>query len=109
MDMNPVGSRKSAVQFRHQLDYMPDASLPPAKNSTNPYLQRMDAEGSEARNIVREFRDAVTEDNRERDLESSKRLTERQFQDRWLPKQAADDAASLQAYELLRPKQYTDL
>ncbi len=106
MDMNPVGSRKSAGQFRHQLEYMPNNALPPTKNSTNPFLQRMDAEGSDARNIVREFRDAVTEDNRERDVEAAKRLADRQFADRWLPPQVAEEAAALQAYELLRPKQY---
>jgi hypothetical protein len=106
MDMNPVGSRKATGQFRHQLEYMPNNALPPTKNSTNPFLQRMDAEGSDARNIVREFRDAVTEDNRERDVESAKRLAERQFADRWLPPQVAEEAAALQAYELLRPKQY---
>ncbi len=106
MDMNPTGTRKSTGQFRHQLDYMPDNTLPPTKNSTNPFLQRMDAEGSDARNIVREFRDAVTEDNRERDVEAAKRLADRQFADRWLPPQVAEEAAALQAYELLRPKQY---
>lgn len=106
MDMNPIGTRKATGQFRHQLDYMPNNALPPAKNSTNPFLQRMDAEGSDARNIVRELRDAVNEDNRERDVESAKRIAERQFADRWLPPQAAEEAAALQAYELLRPKQY---
>lgn len=106
MDMNPTGTRKGTGQFRHQVDYMPDTNLPPAKNSTNPFLQRMDAEGSDARNIVREFRDAVTEDNRERDVEAAKRLANRQFADRWLPPQVAEEAAALEAYELLRPKQY---
>jgi hypothetical protein len=108
MDMNPTSSRKDAGQFRHQLEYMPTNSLPAEKNSTNPYLQRLDAEGSDARNIIRELRSAVSEDNRERDLESSKRLAERQFQNRWMPQQEAETAASLQAYELLRPKQYHD-
>lgn len=109
MDMNPVGTRKTTVQHRHQLDYMPDTNLPPAKNSTNPYLQRLDAEGADSRNIVREFRGAVTEDNRERDVESAKRLADRQFADRWLPPQVAEEAAALQAYELLRPKQYHEM
>jgi hypothetical protein len=109
MDMNPVGTRKATGQFRHQLDYMPDNRLPTTENSQNPFLQRLDAQGSDARNIVREFRDAVTEDNRERDVESAKRLADRQFADRWLPPQAAEEAASLQAYELLRPKQYFDM
>ena len=106
MDMNPTSSRKDTGQFRHQVEYMPGNSLPAEKNSTNPYLQRLDAEGADARNIIRELRTAVVEDNRERDLESSKRLASRQFQDRWLPTQEAETAASLQAYELLRPKQY---
>lgn len=106
MDMNPVGTRKTTGQFRYQLDYMPDTTLPPQQNSTNPYLQRLDAQGSDGRNIIRELRDAVTEDNRERDIESAKRLAERQFNDRWLPPQKAEEAAMLQAYELLRPKQY---
>lgn len=108
MDMNPVGTRRSGAQFRHQLDYMPSVALPPERNSTNPFLQRLDAEGRDARNIVREFRDAVVEDNRERDLAASRRMTERQFQDRWVPPDAAKEMESLQAYELLRPKQYTD-
>lgn len=108
MDMNPVSTRRTTTQFRHQLDYMPNVSLPPERNSTNPFLQRLDAEGRDARNIVREFRDAVVEDNRERDLAASRRMTERQFQDRWIPPDAAKEMESLQAYELLRPKQYTD-
>jgi hypothetical protein len=108
MDMNPIGTRRSGVQFRHQLDYMPDTKLPPKENSANPYLQRMDAEGSESRNIVREFRGAVVEDNRERDVEASRKITDRQFQDRWLPPNEAEQAASIQAYELLRPKTYSD-
>ncbi len=108
-DMNPVGTRKSTGQFRHQLEYMPDNTVPTNKNSTNPYLQRLDAEGSDARNIVREFRDAVVEDNRERDVDAARRLADRQFTDRWLPPQVAEGAASLQAYELLRPKQYFEM
>jgi hypothetical protein len=108
MDMNPENSRNTTVKFRHQLDYMPTNQLPPRENSENPFLQRLDARGDDARNIVREFRDAVVEDNRELSLESSKKLTERQFQDRWIPTQLAEEAAVLQAYELLRPKQYTD-
>lgn len=108
MDMNPLSTRRTTTQFRHQLDYMPNVSLPPERNSTNPFLQRLDAEGRDARNIVREFRDAVVEDNRERDLAASRRMTERQFQDRWIPPDAAKEMESLQAYELLRPKQYTD-
>jgi hypothetical protein len=109
MDMKPEGTRKGVGNYRFQLEYMPDNTVPdPSKNSQNPFLQRLDAAGSDGRNIVREFRDAVVEDNRERDIESSKRMANRQFQDRWLPPQVAEEAAALQAYELLRPKQYFD-
>ncbi len=106
MDMNPEASRRNTNQFRFQLDYMPSNTLPAQENSTNPYLQRMDAAGSDSRNIVRELRGAVVEDNRERDVEANKRLTERQFVDRFMPPKMAADASSLEAYELLRPKQY---
>jgi hypothetical protein len=109
MDMNPIGTRRATGTFRAQLEYMPTNQLPPEENSTNPYLQRLDAEGREARNVAREFRSAVTEDNRERDIAASKRITDRQFQDRWLPPQTGGaDISSLEAYELLRPKQYSE-
>jgi Sec-independent protein translocase protein TatA len=108
MDMNPQSSRQSVGQFRFQQEYMPGNEVPSSTNSTNPYLQRLDAAGSDARNIIREFRSAVTEDNRERDVEASKKLNQRQFQDRWLPPQITEEVSSLEAYELLRPKQYFD-
>lgn len=108
MDMNPIPSRRTTQQFRMQPDYMPSTTLPAQENSTNPYLQRLDAGGSDTRNIIRELRGAVVEDNRERDVEANKRLTERQFVDRFMPPKMAADASSLEAYELLRPKQYFD-
>jgi hypothetical protein len=110
MDMNPTCSRISNKQYRHVPEYIPSTatSLPPTTNSTNPYLQRLDTAGSDARNVMRELRSAVSEDNRERDIEASRRLAERQFADRWMPPQMSADNASLQAYELLRPKQYFD-
>ena len=124
MDMNPIASRTNAVQYRVQPQYFPDPARGPAKQSDlgvpplpaglavpptsfsgNAYTQRMDASGSDSRNMIRELRGAVVEDNRERQIDASRLLTERQFNDRWLPPKAAADAASLQAYELLRPKQ----
>ena len=124
MDMNSKSSRFDTVQYRVQPDYMPEPSrgttragdlgvppvagqarAPPTKFSTNPYTQRLDAGGFDSRNIIREMRGAVVEDNRERQIDADRMLTERQFYDRWLPARAATDAASLQAYELLRPKQ----
>jgi hypothetical protein len=65
----------------------------------------LDAGGFDARNTIRELRGAVTEDNRELATDNDRKLIERQFYDRWLPAKAAADAASLEAYELLRPQQ----
>ena len=123
-DMNPISSRINTVQYRIQPSYIPDttrgatttASLgvapaagpiptPPTTFSTNPYTQRLDAGGSDARNMIRELRSAVQEDNREFQTDADRALAARQFTDRWLPAVAAADAGSLQAYELLRPKQ----
>lgn len=124
MDMNPINTRTSDVKFRIQPDYMPDPprappqsgdlgipgvlgteKAPPNKFSENYYTQRLDAGGSDARNMIRELRSAVVEDNRERQIDADRALASRQFYDRWLPPRTATDASSLQAYELLRPKQ----
>jgi hypothetical protein len=124
MDMNPICSRTNAVQYRIQPSYIPDPpraattsdalGVPPPATSVqapsdtfsgNPYTQRMNAGGYEARNMLRELRGAVVEDNRERGVDAARALAARQFNDRWLPPQAGTDLASLQAYELLRPKQ----
>lgn len=115
MDMKPICSRTNTVQYRLQPEYMPP---PPTTKTTesnvgstgtggfyaNPYTQRLDSGGEDARNMMRELRGAVVEDNRERQIDATRQLAERQFQGRWLPPVAATDAASLQAYELLRPK-----
>jgi hypothetical protein len=123
MDMNPIASRTNAVQYRQQQQYIPDPARgstsvssgiappaapvrpPPSLISQTPYLQRLDAAGEDARNVIREFRGAVVEDNRERANDSDRSLVQRQFVDRWLPQIAAADAGGLEAYELLRPKQ----
>ena len=122
-DMMPQASRINPNKHRMQPEYIPDPQReparmgdlgvpPPAKPisapsntfSGNSYTQRLDAEGSDARNMIRELRGAVVEDNRELTVDIDRHLNERQFYDRWLPSRAAVDAASLQAYELLRPK-----
>jgi hypothetical protein len=125
MDMNPIASRTNTAEYRLQPAYIPDpprgaASAgdlgvpPPAGRPTlpsaaagfygNPYTQRLDSDGADARNMIRELRSAVVEDNRERQVDASRALASRQFYDRWLPQQAATDASALQAYELLRPR-----
>lgn len=122
-DMNPQPSRLSAVQYRIQPEYIPNVERGPIKSdalgvppaapsytppadtfSGNAYTQRLDAGGSDARNMIRELRGSVVEDNREVTTDIDRHLAQRQFYDRWLPARTANDAASLQAYELLRPK-----
>lgn len=102
MDMNPICSRTNTVQYRVQPQYLPDTSKPSGQYSTNPYTQRLDAAGSDARNMIRELRSAVTEDNRENQIQADQKLLERQFYDRLLETR---DTPSLEAYELLRFKQ----
>jgi hypothetical protein len=122
-DMNPQASRTNDVKFRLQSEYMPDPSrptmqnkdlgVPPPQNqatvpsnkfNANQYTQRLDAGGFDARNMMRELNGVVTEDNRNVVIDIDRQLAERQFYDAWLPAKAATDTASLQAYELLRPK-----
>jgi len=108
MDMNLIPTRINAVQYRVQPEYIPDTksgqySVPPPF-SQNAYTQRLDSEGSDARNMIRELRGAIHENNTENQIEADRLLTERQFSDRWLSPKAAVDIQSLQAYELLRPK-----
>jgi hypothetical protein len=118
MDMNPICARTATNKYRAQPEYIPDPPraattgaptasprAPSDSFSANYYTQRLDAGGSDGRNMIRELRSAVVEDNRERALDADRALISRQFYDRWLPAVAATDAASLQAYELLKPKQ----
>jgi len=126
-DMNPQASRTNTVKYRIQPEYIPDVErgptrsgdlgVPPAPSgavsapsntfSGNPYTQRLDAAGSDSRNMMRELRGAVVEDNRDVTVDIDRHLADRQFYDRWLAGSArsAIDPSSLQAYELLRPKQ----
>jgi hypothetical protein len=117
-DMNPQSARNSSNNYNQQPQFFPDPPRPTTKNGIapraaepiqqpglvqNPYLQRLDAT-HDARNIPREMRSAVYEDNREREVDASRLLSERQFSSRFLPEDQALKAASLQAYDLLRPK-----
>jgi len=119
MDMNPIPSRTSIQNYNQQPQFFPDLPhqqlkksgvSPPIVTPTqdpglikNSYLQRLDPV-NDARNIPREMRAAVYEDNRERDLDSTRLLAERQFTYRYIPEDEATKAAAIQAYELLRPK-----
>ena len=117
-DMNPLSARIANQNYIQQAQFFPDQpklqskretsqyTAPPPLNpglANNPYLQRLDAQ-QDGRNIPREMRSGVYEDNIDREVESSKLLTERQFSYRFLPEQEHAHLASIKAYELLRPK-----
>ena len=117
-DMNPLSARTSSNNYNQQPQFFPDPPRPSARDGVaspavkpvqqpgltqNTYLQRLDAE-QDARNIPREMRSAVYEDNREREVDAARLLSERQFSSRFLPDDQAEKAAAIQAYELLRPK-----
>lgn len=119
MDMNPIPSRTSIQNYTQETQYFPDIThKAPKKSGTdapivvptmspgfvnNPYLQRLDTV-NDARNVPREMRAAVYEDNRERDIDATRILSERQFTHRYIPEPETQRLAVLQAYELLRPK-----
>jgi hypothetical protein len=119
MDMNPISSRTAIQSYSQEAQFFPDVPKQPPKKSgvsapivvatqspgliSNPYLQRLDPV-NDARNVPREMKSAVYEDNKERSLDAARVLAERQFTYRYLPEDEAAKAAALQAYELLRPK-----
>jgi hypothetical protein len=117
-DMNPLSARIANQNYIQQAQFFPDQPKIQSKKETsqyisptpinpgltnNPYLQRLDAQ-HDGRNFLREMRSAVYEDNIDREIESSKLLTDRQFTHRFLPEQEQAHLASIKAYELLRPK-----
>ena len=75
----------------------------------NPYFANYDVAG-DSRNVVRELRGAVSEDIADRGIRESKKLLERNFDNRWMPQGDAQEKGlnSLEAYDLMRPK-FTDM
>ena len=111
-DNNPISARGSTQNYNKQAQFFPDpprtreSAGQPSQQSglvKNPFLQRLDAT-QDGRNIPREMRAAVYEDNLDRQIDTSKILAERHFSHRFLPEQQAAAIQSIQAYELLRPK-----
>jgi len=112
-DMNPIDSRRGVNSYKQAVEFFPDADTktgiqPPAKEPErfmqNAYLQRLDA-ANEPRQIIRELRSAVTEDNREKYLDLSQKIANRNFSHVLI--QGTDVvpmATNLKAYELLKPK-----
>ena len=111
-EMNPIDSRRGVNSYKQAMEFFPDADTqtgiqpkmkaPPAFMQ-NPYLQRMDAQ-NEPRQIVRELRSAVTEDNREKYLDLSQKIANRNFSSVLLQVAEEEKITNLTAYELLKPK-----
>jgi hypothetical protein len=118
-DMNPISSRTATQNYNQQAQFFPDPIRTSRKSANiagpvdgpqmnpglinNPFLQRLDPV-NDARNIPREMRGAVNENNSEREMDAAKLLVERQFTSRFLPDDQSQQVATLKAYELLRPK-----
>jgi hypothetical protein len=119
-DMNPVSSRRTVASYKQAIEFFPDVepvitstgvqprtapAIAPPRFMDNPYLQRQDAIG-EPRQIIRELKSAVSEDNRELYLHNSQKLAERNFSHFWIPpaEEKEQKNSNLQAYELLKPK-----
>jgi len=111
-DNNPISSRTSLNTYNRQAQFFPDPERSrDAIGETvlipglikNPYLQRLDPV-NDGRNILRDMRSSVYEDNKEQYVEASKVLVARQFSHRFLPEQEAAAVQSIKAFELLRPK-----
>jgi hypothetical protein len=101
-DMAPQSSRTDKRNYRQSQPYVTKApSL-----AMNPYFDRYDPT-RDPRNMIREVRNSVYEEKEaDRGLEESKRLTSRGYMSRWMPEGASQEdlQASLQAYEVMRPK-----
>lgn len=101
-DMAPQSSRVDKRDYRQSQPYV--ATAPSL--AMNPYFDRYDPT-RDPRNMIREVRNAVYEEKEaDRGLEESKRLTSRGYMSRWMPEGSSQEdlRASLQAYEIMRPK-----
>jgi hypothetical protein len=101
-DMAPQSSRVDKRDYRQAQPYV--ATAPSL--AMNPYFDRYDPT-RDPRNMIREVRNAVYEEKEsDRGLEESKRLTSRGYMSRWMPEGSSQEdlRASLQAYEVMRPK-----
>jgi hypothetical protein len=101
-DMAPQSSRSDKRDYRQSQPYV--AKGPSL--AMNPYFDRYDPT-RDPRNMIRELRNAVYEEKEaDRGIEQSKRLTARGYMSRWMPEGSSEEdlKASLQAYEVMRPK-----
>ena len=101
-DMAPLSSRTDKKDYRQS---QPFVATGPSL-AMNPYFDRYDPT-RDPRNAIRELRSVVYEEKEaDRGLEESKRLSSRGYMSRWMPEGSTTDdlQASLQAYEIMRPK-----
>ena len=101
-DMAPLTSRTDKQDYRQA---QPFVATGPSL-AMNPYFDRYDPT-RDPRNMIREVRSVVYEEKEaERGLKESRSILERGYVNRWMPEgSTADDLkASLEAYEVMRPK-----
>ena len=101
-DMAPLSSRTDKQDYRQS---QPFVATGPSL-AMNPYFDRYDPT-RDPRNMIRELRSVVYEEKEaDRGLSESKRLSDRGYLSRWMPEGSSleDIKASLNAYEVMRPK-----
>lgn len=101
-DMAPLSSRTDKQDYRQS---QPFVATGPSL-AMNPYFDRYDPT-RDPRNMIRELRSVVYEEKEaDRGLSESKRLSDRGYLSRWMPEGTSleDMKASLDAYEVMRPK-----
>jgi hypothetical protein len=102
-DMLPLSSRTDKRDYRQAQPFI--ATGPTL--AENPYFDRYDPT-RDPRNMIREVRAVVYEDKEgDRGMEESKKMVERGYLNRWLPRGAdetKETEASLLAYSIMRPK-----
>jgi hypothetical protein len=96
-DMMPNDSRQNDKSYRAQPRFDADGG----RGVENPYFDKYDTT-FDARNMARELRASVYEDKNTGYLKESEKLLQRNFDNRWLNPQVAQQQA--QAAEQLRPK-----
>ena len=101
-DMAPLSSRTDKQDYRQA---QPFVATGPSL-AMNPYFDRYDPT-RDPRNMIRELRSVVYEEKEaDRGLAESRRLNDRGYMSRWVPEGTSTESlqASLQAYEVMRPK-----
>ena len=100
-DMAPQNSRTDKQDYRQS---QPFVATGPSL-AMNPYFDRYDPT-RDPRNMIREVRSVVYEDKEaDRGLAESRRLVDRAYVSRWLREGDEEELrASLNAYEVMRPK-----